>query len=141
MDWKLEEAMEYYRRQGAPGDQNSLIALLREVQREQGGSISRSAVNAVAEGLGVKESLILAIIRRIPSLRLSDSHTLEVCAGQNCGKHGALAKAAEEFCRGKPVTLKFTPCMRQCGKGPNFRWDGKLYNRADIPLLKKLLEE
>ena len=28
MDWNLDEALEYYRRQGAPGDQNALIALL-----------------------------------------------------------------------------------------------------------------
>jgi NADH:ubiquinone oxidoreductase subunit E len=30
--------------------------------------------------------------------------------------------------------------MRQCGKGPNLKWDGQIYNRADPELLKKLLE-
>lgn len=29
MEWNLEEALDYYRRQGAPGDQNALIALLK----------------------------------------------------------------------------------------------------------------
>ena len=142
MAWNLEEAIAYYRRQGAPGDQNALIALLKEVQTEQGGSISRASVAVMAAELGTKDSLILAIIRRIPSLRLSDSHVLEVCAGPNCGKSAALAKAAEALCAGKrTVTLKFTPCMRQCGKGPNLRWDGTIYNKADEVLLKKLLEE
>ena len=31
-DWTLREAVDYYRRQGAPGDQGMLVALLREVQ-------------------------------------------------------------------------------------------------------------
>ena len=31
MEWNLEEALDYYRRQGAPGDQNALIALLKEI--------------------------------------------------------------------------------------------------------------
>ena len=33
-DWTLEEALAYYRRQGAPGEQGALVALLREVQRQ-----------------------------------------------------------------------------------------------------------
>ena len=36
-DWTLREAIEYYQRQGAPGDQGMLVALLREVQGERGG--------------------------------------------------------------------------------------------------------
>ena len=35
-DWTLEEALAYYRRQGAPGEQGALVALLREVQEERG---------------------------------------------------------------------------------------------------------
>ena len=29
-DWTLEEALAYYRRQGAPGEQGALVALLRD---------------------------------------------------------------------------------------------------------------
>jgi hypothetical protein len=29
--------------------------------------------------------------------------------------------------------------MRQCGKGPNIRWDGQLYNGADEALLRRLV--
>ena len=141
MAFSLEEAVAYYKKQGAPSDQSALVSLLREVQQENGGAIPISALPALTEGLGVKESYLLAVIRRIPSLRLSDSHTLEMCGGPNCGKHVALAAAAEKLCKGKNVTLKFVPCMRLCGKGPNLKWDGTLYHKADEALIKRLLEE
>ena len=141
MAFSLEEAVAYYKKQGAPSDQSALVSLLREVQQENGGAIPRFALPALTEGLGVKESYLLAVIRRIPSLRLSDSHTLEMCGGPNCGKHAALAAAAEKLCKGKNVNLKFVPCMRLCGKGPNLKWDGTLYHKADEALIKRLLEE
>ena len=37
MDWNLQEAVAYYRTQGAPGDQTALVSLLSEVQRECSG--------------------------------------------------------------------------------------------------------
>lgn len=140
MSWNLEEAIAYYKRQGAPSDQSALISLLREVQQENGGTIPRSALPQIAEGCGIKESFLLAIIRRIPRLRLSGRHTLEICCGPSCGKHSALSAFAEKAC-GPNITLTYIPCMRLCGKGPNIRWDGKLYHKADETLLKQLLEE
>lgn len=141
MDWNLSEALEYYKRQGAPADQSALIALLTEVQAEHGGSIPKSLLADIAAFYGTKEGLLLALIRRIPRLTLSDVHTLELCGGPNCGKAAALAAAAEALCKGKPnVTLKFVPCMRLCAKGPNLKFDGKLYHGADEALLKELLQ-
>ena len=141
MVWNLHEALEYYKRQGAPADQNALIALLTEVQAEHGGSIPKALLVDIAAFYGTKEGVLLALIRRIPRLKLSDVHTLELCAGPNCGKAAALAAEAEALCRGKPnVTLKFVPCMRMCAKGPNVRWDGTLYHKADEALLRSFLE-
>ena len=140
MDWNLDEAIAYYKKQGAPGDQGAVIGLLREVQQENGGRIPKPVLEPIAGALGVKESLLLAIIRRIPSLRLADTHCLEICAGKNCGKHAALAEAAEKL-RSAKTEVKFVPCMRHCGKGPNIRWDGTLYHRADEALLRRLAEE
>lgn len=140
MDWNLEEAVAYYKKQGAPRDQSALTNLLREIQQENGGSIPMQAVVRTAEAMDVKENLLLALIRRIPSLRLSDTHTLEFCAGPNCGKHSRLADFAEKNC-GSKVTLKFVPCMRMCAKGPNLRFDGKLYHCADEKLLQSLLDQ
>lgn len=141
MNWNLEEAIIYYKRQGAPADQSAVIALLREVQQENGGSIPRHCLGSIAAGLGTKESLLLAIIKRIPSLRIQDTHLLELCGGPNCGRHTALADLAEALFRGKNVTIRYVPCMRMCGKGPNLRFDGKLYHKADEALLRTLLTQ
>ena len=139
MSWDLSEAIDYYRRQGAPGDQNALRNLLSEVQEAHGGAIPGYLLPRIAADLGTKESFLAAIIRRIPSLRLADQHLLEICAGPNCSRRGQLARLAEQY-RGR-VEIKLVPCMRQCGKGPNLRFDGKLYNGADAQLLARLMEE
>ena len=81
MSWDMEEAISYYKSQGAPGDQNMVIALLREIQQETGGSIPPAALTSVAGAFGVRESFLTALISRIPSLRLSDTHCLELCGG------------------------------------------------------------
>ena len=138
MAWELQEAMEYYRRQGAPADQTALTELLREIQGQYG-AIPRFAVEMAARHLGTKEALLLALIRRKPSLRLADTHCLEVCAGRNCGKNTPLAAAAEKLASPN-VTVRFVPCMGMCGKGPNIRWDGKVYHGADEALLRQLAE-
>ncbi len=143
MGWNLEEAISYYKILGAPGDQTTLTGLLREVQQENSGSIPISAVVEIARVYEIKESYLLAVIKRIPSLRLDNSHCLELCAGPNCGKQTAMAAYAEKLhaASGKKFSLKFSPCMRMCGKGPNIKWDGKLYHKADAVLLRKLLTD
>ena len=142
MNWNLEEAISYYRTQGAPGDQSVLIRLLREVQQEKGGAIPAFAIGVIAREYGIKEGILLALIKRIPSLRLGQGHCLELCSGPNCGKHRELAQYAEKLGRessGK-LEVKFVPCMRLCGKGPNIRWDGKLYHKATRELLDELVK-
>ena len=138
MSWDVNEAIAYYRRQGAPGDQNALRSLLAEIQMEHGGAIPQYLLPTVAAELGTKESFLAAIIRRFPSLRLADQHLLEICAGPNCSRRGMLAQLAEQY-RGK-LEIRLVPCMRQCGKGPNIRFDGKLYNGADAQLLARLID-
>ncbi len=141
MEWNLQEAMDYYRSQGAPGDQTALTGLLKEVQKERGG-IPRYMVGQIAGGYGIKEALVMALIRRIPNLRLAETHLLEICCGPNCPKRRDLAGFVEKNWGTGPVgfMVRYVPCMRQCGKGPNIRWDGKLYNGADEALIKKLIE-
>lgn len=138
MNW-LKDTIDHYRRQGAPADQTVLISLLREVQMEYGGGIPAYILPTIAQELGTKESFLQAVIKRLPSLRLADQHCLELCAGPNCGKHTSLAAYAEKLCKERNITLKFVPCMRLCGKGPNIRWDGQLYHHADQALLEKLI--
>lgn len=140
MEWNLTEAMAYYKALGAPGDQQALINLLREINQEYNG-IPVGCVTEIAGAYAIKEGILLALIKRIPSLRLAQGHTLELCAGPNCGKHTALAAYAEKLAAEGKCVVKFVPCMRLCGKGPNIRWDGKLYHKADEKLLKELVEK
>ena len=140
MSWSVEEAAAYYKDQGAPGNSSAVISLLREVQQENGGSIPKWTLAPVAKALELKETFLLALIRRYPSLRLADTHLLELCAGPNCGKHTALAAEAEKL-RAKGITVRFVPCMRMCGKGPNLKWDGTLHHKANLALLKELTKE
>jgi len=141
--WDLQEAITYYKKQGAPADQSALIALLREVQQEQGGAIARDTLSGIADALGSKQTYLAAVIKRIPNLRLADTHVLELCAGPNCSKRAQLAAFVEKTYGAKPekFTVKYVPCMRMCGKGPNLKWDGTLYHGADETLLKKLIRE
>lgn len=140
MAWDMDEALEYYRKHGAPRDQSAMTGLLKEIQGEFGG-IPAHLLPEIARYYGIRESLLTALIRRIPSLRLADTHCLELCGGPNCGKHRALADLAEALRKNRPdITLKTVPCMRLCGKGPNLRWDGTLYHRADEDLLRSLLK-
>ena len=135
----MKEMLDYYRRQGAPGDQTALVGLLKELQQTYG-AVPKWAVAEIAEEYKIKESFILAVVKRIPSLRLQDTHLLQLCAGPNCGKHTALAAEAEKLCKQKGITLKYMGCQRMCGKGPNIRFDGKLYHKATVELLQELLK-
>lgn len=143
MSWNLEEAIGYYKKQGAPGDQSALVSLLKEIQQEHGGSIPKPLLQPIAEHYQVKETFLLAVIKRIPSLRLSDSHLLELCGGPNCSKRAALAAFVEKTYGNNPkgFSVKYVPCMRMCGKGPNIRWDGQVYHGADEKLIRNLVEK
>ena len=135
----MKEMLEYYRRQGAPADQTALVNLLKELQQTYG-AVPKWAVGEIAEEYRIKESFILAVVKRIPSLRLQDTHLLQLCSGQNCSKHTVLAVEAEKLCKLKGVEFKYMGCQRMCGKGPNIKFDGKLYHKATIELLQELLK-
>lgn len=140
MTFDLKEAVEYYRKQGAPGDQSALVQLLKELQQASGGSISMDSLSEIAAAYCISLSFLQAVVRRIPSLRIAGSHLLEICSGPNCGKHAALAVWAEQQSR-QGLTIQFVPCMRQCGKGPNIRLDGKLYHSATVAFLEALVRD
>lgn len=72
-DWTLEEALAYYRRQGAPGEQGALVALLREVQEERGGALPAADLAEIAAALSLRDTFLSAIIRRYPGLRTEEA--------------------------------------------------------------------
>lgn len=141
MDRHWEDLISYYRRQGAPGNQQALIALLRELQQNNGGTLRVEDLSLLSAAFSVSENFLRAIIRRVPSLHLAEGHILELCAGKNCSRSRALAEYAEVLSKKHGFTLRYVPCMRLCGKGPNLRWDGKVYHGADEALLRRLTAE
>ncbi len=142
MDWNWEDALAYYQKQGAPTDQTALVSLFREAQQASGGSIPRWFVGEAAGFYQVKQSYLLAILKRMPSLRLENTHTLELCGGPNCSRRADLAAFVENTYGRNPAefSLKYTGCMRMCGKGPNIKWDGTLYSQANPALIRQLVE-
>lgn len=151
-EWHLKEAIAWYREQGAPQDQQALVALLTEAQAENGGAIPQKALETIAESYAIKISLLKAIIRTVPSLRQEDApHTLEVCGHKACLKNGAgrLCAFLKDACgaedggvsRGGAFSLRVTGCLKKCGKGPVIRWDGESYTHADEALIRRLLQQ
>ncbi len=148
--WSLQEAIAYYGGQGAPGQQAALVALLREIQEENGGVLPEAALAEVAAAYRIKETFLTALVGRYPSLRPAGApHRLELCGGPNCARQGAAALRAwvEETWRVRPggiseaggFSYRVAGCMKHCGRGPNLRWDGQVYEGAGPELLERLI--
>ena len=142
----LQNLFEIYREQGVPQDQQMMIALLREVQEMTGGTLTEDVLRHVADAYGIKTSLLLALVRRVPGLRMAScAHRLEMCG--NCKQGAALRAWVEDTYRVKSggsceqagFSYHVTPCMKNCKNGPSVRWDGKLYSCADQKLLLSLI--
>lgn len=143
---EFREMIEYYRGQGAPGDQQMLIALLREMQQEEGGVLSQAAIQETALALNTKPAMLHALIRRVPSLKLETApHRLEVCG--TCRQGAKLRDEIERTygvksggsCEAHGFFYRVTPCMKNCKNGPSIRWDGTLHSHADMQLIRKLV--
>lgn len=150
-DWTLREAIEYYQRQGAPGDQGMLVALLREVQEERGGVLPPADVADIAAAYGLRETFLAAVIKRYPGLRPQEApHRLELCGGPRCSSRDAarLAAFVEARYDVQPggisarggFSYRISGCMKNCPNGPSLKWDGELHSRADEALLRTLVE-
>ena len=149
--WTLQEAISYYQSQGAPGQQTALVSLLREVQEENGGVIPDAALQEIAAAYALKETYLTAIVKRYPSLRTASApHRLEVCGGPNCARqnsarlrtwieetYGATSGGISQV--GK-FSYRVCGCLKHCGRGPNIKWDGEVYEHADETLLRSLIE-
>ena len=136
----------HYREQGAPQDQQMLIALLREAQDADGGVLSEETLGCVAQECSVKPAVLHVLIRRVPDLRSqSAQHTLEVCGTCPAGaKLRAFIEKTYGVKSGAVSTAGFVyrvmPCMKNCKNEPSIRWDGKLHSRADEKLIRRLVE-
>ena len=150
--WDLSEAIEYYAGQNAPADQNALVELLKEIQDECGGVVPSYALVEVCRSYDIKKTFLDAIIKAYPSIRTEDApHLLQLCSGERCAKRGcselvSFVEKTYDVENGKVSAtggflFKVTGCMKNCTAGPNIKWDGKLYQQADINLLKTLIND
>ena len=148
-NWNINEAVEYYKGQDAPQNQFALVELLKEVQEHNGGVLTDGVVQEIAALLNIKPSFLNAVIKRYPSLKPAAApHRLEICGGKNCAGNGsaALLKFIKQTYNvdngGISVSGGFSfavcNCLKHCGKGPNIKWDGEVYNAAAPELIKRL---
>lgn len=142
----MNDLIDYYREQGAPQDQQMLIALLREIQEQSGGTLSNASISTVAEAYAIRESMLTGLIRRIPSLRMPAApHRLEICT--SCPQGRALRASVENtwhvqsggVCEQTGFSYHIVPCMKNCQHGPSIKWDGQLYSHATMELIKQLI--
>ena len=141
----LASYIEQYRSQGAPEDQQMLIALMRDAQQLDGGALRPETLDRIAAELSVPGSILNAIIRRIPMLRMADApHRLDMCGGCD-GAQELIEDIRRVYqvdkdgvsMKGRFV-LRVTGCLKRCGLGPAIRWDGKTYDEADVELIRQL---
>jgi len=145
VDSNLKEMLDYYRSQGAPNDQQMLIALLKEAQESDGGVLKNHTLSGIAEAYDLKPSVLMALIRRISSLRYEDvPHSLEVCRTCKCNPairdyiENEIGIGSGSASRELGFSYRLVNCMKNCKNGPSIKWDGVLYSHATIDLLKKL---
>ena len=145
---ELHSLIDDYRAQGAPQDQQMLIALLRDAQETCAGALSKAALAQIAQELGVKETMLLALIRRIPSLRLDTApNLLEMC--QTCPKGRELRAWVENTfhvqsggsCEACGFSYRTVPCMKNYKNGPSVKWNGTLYSHTTRELLEQLIRK
>ena len=144
---EIRELIEYYREQGAPADQQMIIALLREAQEVCGGVLMQSTLEEIASAYAMKVTALQALIRRVSDLRCEGAaHRLEICGG--CKAGAGLAAFVERAYGAKSgaacpagFLYRVVPCMKNCKNGPSIRWDGALYSRADEAMIRRLIEE
>ncbi len=144
-DWTLEEALAYYRRQGAPGSRGRWWPCCGRCRRSAAAHCPPPIWREIAAALSLRDTFLSAIIRRYPGLRTEEAPTAWSCAAApRCSGRGAarLAAFVEETYGVRPggvsasgrFTYRITGCMKNCPNGPSLRWDGALHSRADEAL-------
>ncbi|RGZ03344.1 hypothetical protein DXA14_16545 [Hungatella hathewayi] len=83
------EIVDYYSSQRDAGSQENIVEMLREVQ-ELYGYIPSEKTGAMAEATGVKQTLLLQLIKLYPSFKKAPyGHCITVCTGARCGDKGS----------------------------------------------------
>ena len=139
---EIQEIFDYYKEKN--GDQEELIACLREIQAVLG-CIPKELQQKTAELFGIKATVIQAYIKLYPSLKEQvPKHIVTVCNGPRCANKGAqtLLRALRQlpgFKKGE-IEMKTQMCMHHCATSPNVKVDGMLLEHARMDEILKRLE-
>jgi len=145
---EMREMIAYYGGQGAPQDQQMLIALLREAQEADGGALSNALLSEIAQAFGVKDTMLHALIRRVPGLCSEKArHRLEICGTCKAGAQlrdyieRTYAVRSGGISERGGFSYRVVPCMKNCRNGPSIKWDGKLHGHASEALIRELTDD
>ena len=132
----LESTLERYRGTAGAGDQQALIALLREVQQLYG-CVPTVIQQRIAQATETSPSLVAALVKRIPGLTEAEyRHQITVCTGPRCSSKGGIAvlRAIQDalgILPGETTTdgrfhLETRNCLKKCGNAPNVMIDSTI---------------
>lgn len=135
-----------------PQRRAAMLPILHRVQEEQGW-ISREAMEAVADYLGVPPVEVFGVVSFYPMFREQPSgrHVVSVCKNISCDLMGcsAIFKAIEQRFGVRPgettedgaFTLFAVQCQGACGYGPMMDVDGTYHEHLTADSAVTLLEE
>lgn len=130
-----QEIVDYYGGQKDAKSQDNIVEMLREVQ-ELYGYIPSEKTCAMADALGVKQTLLLQLIKLYPSFKKAPyGHCITVCTGARCGGKGsaevfeAVLKAVETRESGA-FKIMMKECLKQCKTAPNLMVDSDSYGHV-----------
>ena len=126
------EIVDYYSSQRDAGSQENIVEMLREVQ-ELYGYIPSEKTRAMAEATGVKQTLLLQLIKLYPSFKKAPyGHCITVCTGARCGDKGSAevfeaVLIAVEARESGAFKIVMKECLKQCKTAPNLMVDSDSY--------------
>jgi len=133
-------------------DQSALIAILQDVQRQEG-YLPRKTLTQLADQLDVPLSRLfaLATFYRSFSLKPTGRHKIGVCLGTAChvrGGHSLLDRLERDLkvragatTTNRRFTVDTVRCLGCCSIGPVVRVDNETYGRVRQDKLAKILEK
>jgi NADH:ubiquinone oxidoreductase subunit E len=133
-----------------PERDGALIPLLQRVQFDQG-FISPEAIRAVAEELGVSESIVYGVATFYSEFRLfrPGKHHLKVCLGTSCYLSGGtslinhlsmkLGIKPGKTTRDEKFSLETVACLGCCSRSPAMAIDDVIYGGVTIDQIESLL--
>ena len=130
-----QEIVDYYGGQKDAKSQDNIVEMLREVQGLYG-YIPSEKTGAMADTLGVKQTLLLQLVKLYPSFKKAPyGHCITVCTGARCGSEGsaevfeAVLKAVETRESGA-FKIMMKECLKQCKTAPNLMVDSDSYGHV-----------